>query len=497
MVNRLRAWTVIQPWLGLATLAASTMEVSWIALWFRLMIKTQLEIPYWRAFWGLGGILWATWAFDRWMAWRGLGAVVRRLGILGMIFISWVIGLAMFQPSDQVFSLTMMLEQIRLSFEEPVNVLPVEFVIILTALLMSWRGSVYANVQPDSESITGGFRTGVIMIFIYGLIPPVLEFPLAILLFLFLGSGLLAMSTIRLAAQSKRRGGKSIPFERKWLVGLSFTILIVIFSSWGIVSWIKGAGIGFLYAIYTAIVTAIIWLVSPLLWLMDRFVTLINQWMRLDLFLDFFADVIQSIRTAVAGLVESVKGLFDFLERLFGGVDQTPFQIPKPVVLWGTILFVVVIVLLTLRKHVWKDENVPGEEMLSESEATDLFGLLRSGINRVLDQLKQGIDDLLGLRHARMLLAAARVRRIYTSLLKLSARLDLPRPRSNTPLEFLPKLARLFPDRLQDLDTITQAYVRVRYGELVETQNELERVERAWQAVKTEGEQRLRPVRPR
>jgi hypothetical protein len=219
--------------------------------------------------------------------------------------------------------------------------------------------------------------------------------------------------------------------------------------------------------------------------------------MGLNLFLDFVEELFQGIRTAFSEFMESVRSFFDFLERLFGGLESTPIHIPRPVLLWGTILFVAMIILLTLRKHFSRVENSQDEEELSEGEPPDLFDLIRAGFNRALNQMKHRFDELLGLQHARRLLAAARVRRIYTNLLRLSARLDLPRPGSSTPLEFMPKLGRLFPDLLPDLEAITQAYVRVRYGELVEPQDELEKVERAWQNIKIEGERRLHPVRLR
>lgn len=497
MLNRFLQWISIRPWLRLASLAGSCMEVSWITLWFRLLVRTRLELSYWRVFWSLGGIVWVTYAVDRWMAGRDIRMGLRRLGIAAMMLISLVAGLAIFQPSGQLFSPAAMVEQVVQAFQEPANVLPVEFVIIVIALLMSWRGLVFANIQTEPASLTGRFRFGVFMVFVYGLILPLIEFPLVTMLFLFLGAGLLAMSTARLAVQSRRRGGKAIPFDKKWLAGLSLIILFVVFSAWVVASWIQEAGIALLYGLYTAAMTALIWLVSPFLWLIDKFVALINEWMELSRILKFLSDVVGSIRTYLYRFVETVNSLLDFLERYFGEWDRHPIRIPKPVLLWGTILFLAVIVLLTLRRHGWRSENMVGEDELSEGEPPDLIDLLRARINRAIEQLRQGIDELLGLQHARKLLAAARIRRIYANLLKLSARLDLPRSGSTTPLEFLPKLSRLFPDLKPDLETITQAYIQVRYGELAETADELERIERAWHQIKTEGERMLHPVRLR
>jgi hypothetical protein len=93
------------------------------------------------------------------------------------------------------------------------------------------------------------------------------------------------------------------------------------------------------------------------------------------------------------------------------------------------------------------------------------------------------------LRPARRILVAARIRRIYAQLLELSAELNRPRQPSKTPLEFLLDLGELFPKRNQDLELLTQAYVKVRYGELPETQSEMDELEAAWERVSEEGKQ--------
>ena len=57
--------------------------------------------------------------------------------------------------------------------------------------------------------------------------------------------------------------------------------------------------------------------------------------------------------------------------------------------------------------------------------------------------------------------------------------------------EFLPELGELFTTQTEDLRVITEAYVRVRYGEFPESRAEIEAVESAWQRLLEEG-QRLK-----
>jgi hypothetical protein len=108
--------------------------------------------------------------------------------------------------------------------------------------------------------------------------------------------------------------------------------------------------------------------------------------------------------------------------------------------------------------------------------------------------LQDSIDGLASrLRPARKLVIIARIRRIYDQLLELCAELGHPRPPSRTPLEFLPDMGELFSEYPGDLDLITRAYVMIRYGEVPETDEEVQAVETAWQRISDEG-QKLKRV---
>ena len=78
------------------------------------------------------------------------------------------------------------------------------------------------------------------------------------------------------------------------------------------------------------------------------------------------------------------------------------------------------------------------------------------------------------------MIAAARVRWIYAQLMALCAGLGQPCPQVVTPIEFLPRLVRLFPEQTAELNQITQAYLKVRYGMYPETQAEVTEVEACW-----------------
>ncbi len=92
---------------------------------------------------------------------------------------------------------------------------------------------------------------------------------------------------------------------------------------------------------------------------------------------------------------------------------------------------------------------------------------------------------------AKNLLAAARIRFVYSQLMDLCDRLGKPRPRAITPLEFLPRMDALFPLNHNELQIITNAYIKIRYGELPETDRDVDEVLEAWKTVNDLGKQML------
>ena len=61
-----------------------------------------------------------------------------------------------------------------------------------------------------------------------------------------------------------------------------------------------------------------------------------------------------------------------------------------------------------------------------------------------------------------------------------------PRCGSETPYEYLSSLSRIWPELTADTRLITEAFIRVRYGEVPETDEELETLRSAWRRLETQ-----------
>lgn len=78
---------------------------------------------------------------------------------------------------------------------------------------------------------------------------------------------------------------------------------------------------------------------------------------------------------------------------------------------------------------------------------------------------------------------AASIRRIYQQMVAIATEDGFPRGEAETPFEYQRQLDALWPEATAETSLITQAYVRVRYGELPETRQELEAIFAAWERV--------------
>jgi hypothetical protein len=173
-------------------------------------------------------------------------------------------------------------------------------------------------------------------------------------------------------------------------------------------------------------------------------------------------------------------------------LEVLPEEIRGYVFIAGIILSVVLFLVLiwAVTAAVRRVAGNPQVEYVAKRG--DLVEMLR---RQAREQLRQPGDWLAGrLQTRQRFQAAARIRQIYTDLLELCSELELPRPDSQTPLEFLDTIQKTLTSVQEPLNTITQAYLKVRYGELPETREEVLAVETAWEQVQRAGEIRKQSI---
>ncbi len=478
-------------WREVVIFASILMELTWSILWYRSILLPGIEIEYWETYIILGGMLIGFYLTARVLNYLDFSIGRRRIVLGLLIIVNLVISLVYFSGrNDQ--NLVEMLSSTMASFHTRESILPFEFLVIMLALFVSWRGITYLHLRTNPRDVLFRFQIGVLLFYTFAALHPAPDSIPGFTLYIFLFFGLLAMSSSRISILTEVRGGKRTPFDRQWFLGISLFILGSVGIAALAVGLIKEPIFDFFLNIVTWILYVMALLLSPFIWLFMYFVLWVANFFNIDAISELFSnlivrlgDLFQSILAVVTDWFAR-SGIEDIIDWL-GSLREY-----KPVFLWGMLLLILVLILLKTRRMLSREITIDEEEIETLLNDDDLFSLLRSLLKRGWDRFADGAGNVLRLRHASRLFSAARIRRIYANLMRLCTKLGYARPVSVTPIEFLPRLQELFPENVHDLQVITDAYLVVRYGELPESLDQVENVLEAWKNISAVGKQKLK-----
>jgi hypothetical protein len=461
-------------WLVLAATAQILMEVTLFSLWYQVMFPAIALA--WGGIFGLLALIFfisytlASLFGPRDQARRPWLWVLLRQGI----FLTWmaaaiIVSLRLMVFAGMHLSLVEMLRQPNFFFTHSGLEGAGSTHIFFIALIV-WRGISLAYTPATSAGLRLSFQMGLIILMIYGMSnAPTHPAEATAGLYLYLFWALVGMSAARLASLDDERSGRVPRMNLSWLVGILLTALgtvaFAIFSGWfasqRLVAWIL-RGVALVFAALAGVVFS---LLIPLILLLAR---LISELM----------EILQRLleRISSQGVPAVLK---DIAEQLGQALTKAiPVNLGSRVVVIVAIVFIVAVTLiLGIRFRAYRriaedeDDSQSGSGEISLHLEKMLRGLLPEGLN-------------LRLRSPVQVLAAARIRFIYRRLIALSRQRGADRPPASTPLEFLPQLCATFPAQPEAVELITAAYVRIRYGEYPETLQDVDQVQRAWDAIR-------------
>lgn len=342
------------------------------------------------------------------------------------------------------------------------------FTHLIIAVLLVWRGIHLARRPATRAGFQLSFQAGLILLMIYGLSYAQAHPSEAVTgLYFYLFWALIGMSAVRIASLSDERSGRIPRFAPGWLLGIGFTalgfvglcILIGWFASQRIVAWII-AGVALFFAMLTALAYTVL---EPLLIFLFH---LIGD------FLEILRRLFE--RISRLGLPAALQDLAEQINEAVSGAIPPNLGSHMTVVI-AVFLLIGITLFLGLRFRAYRRGLEEEENGLVEAGKGSL---------RLENWIRRLLPERLKLRHPGQVLAAARIRFIYRSMISLSRKRGVDRHPALTPLEFIPRLASVFPKEPEAVETITAAYVRVRYGEYPETLQEVAAVQRAWDAIR-------------
>jgi hypothetical protein len=349
---------------------------------------------------------------------------------------------------------------------------------------MWWRGLSLVQFQPNIDRVGLRLRAGILLFIPFALLPQARDSAWGIMPFvlLYFVVGLMAVSLIRAEQVERERSGFAASLSPGWLGAIFITSLLVILTA-GLIAiiisgdllalimqWLSPLRSALLAGTAVAISTTI-YLASPLFILLE----ILLIWLA-NLFSVIFNNVSEGLGLELPGNLNDLDFLWQAREE---AVEVAGLSIPMEVTRALTMLImltVVVLVAFVLTRRFRQPVLAPrAGGPISAAERDELPG----------EGIGQRLLQRLGFMHRWR--TAASIRQIYRQMCTAASGVGYARGSSETPYEYLKTLEQVWPNKRSDSLLITEAYVRVRYGEVPETKEELEAIRAAWRRLEETG----------
>jgi len=453
-------------WFGGAVLARIMMQTIWITVWYQTLLG--------------GRVGWLTSGLAIFLA-LSISTLLVRLsqlrdhwspGIKPAVFTVWMILFFIASlkwlvwPGENIGFFQTIPFLIRNFSLEPFDFGLLWHILLIPILI--WQGVKLGNSQGSLYDTIRGFKTGILMLILHGLVfMPEINFINSLPWLAYLVLGLLATSINRMADLILVRGGRlPVSAEKWWAVIIIAAALLVAVSLAASGALYRVIPIG-VYVSIGVLLLPILLVLFGLAMLIFQVITWLNPQVNLDV-----GQILDSIRVETNEFVENEE-LAQELQNAGSNIIEQ-YLIPAIAVLG--IIVIVIFIFVGLRSRRNRLKRAVSEESIDD--VNHRFRRKRRGSE--LQGQKQGW-------RAGHILAATRIRRIYAGLLDLADQVGVQRRPSQTPLEFLPVLTQAFPAYSPQVELITRAYLKIRYGGYPESREEVDEIEIAWSVVRRQA----------
>lgn len=471
-----------QPWRWLTAIVLAIMDMSWILACLSFLQRNALERTWPEKLLGLLIVLLTGFLLSRVTYTLKLTTLTRRV-ILAIFFLLSYLGLLhLILYAQQGLPLHRIFLNMHTSFLHPSGLVPVEFSVLALCLYLWLRGVALGITWIGTQSVRRSLRVGIFVFLWLGLFwPQELEL-LGLCAVVFLLSSVMAHTFARANTLHLMRGGRRTSFNYRWLLVVQIIAITLIavsmFAGGRFYEELGSVALTVLSLTLILVVILALIVASPLLVLiMIGFPLLYQRMMEMPI-LDEMSEILRQVFDRLLGLANEVGMLFDGLSEHLPLIQR--------LIAYGFWLIIIVIVLgfsLWLGRR--RVERQPEIQIREVEDLKENISPHLSALRKVFqDQISRWSRWFSQLRPGSRWLGAMRIRAIYARLMDLCDQLGTGRKEVETPMEFLATLRQLFPHEDHETGLITAAYIRVRYGELPETREEVKQVEEAWRTLK-------------
>ncbi len=353
--------------------------------------------------------------------------------------------------------------------------LPPEAGVTAIVLFLWWRWLSIGQRSLTFQGVAFSFRLGVLVLVFSMPLLSILHYDSTLLILPFFFFSLLAVALARVEEVNQAKGGVGAPFNFTWLAILLGSIVVVLIAAWLISQVYSVEGFSQILRWLEPVFAPLSRVVEYILILLIRLLEPLLRW---------FMGIFQRVAEGLPQNLEELEPLG--LENIPTTEPAQPPRLLMDVsryVCAGLVgVSVLIILALTLRRRLERQRRhgeVRESLWSSAAFADGMLNSLRDGWDRLKD-----MAGLLGRFGPGMrLYAAVSIRKIYANMARLAEKQGFPREPAQTPYEYLPNLGLAFPDCQAEATAITEAYVKVHYGEVPESLKDLQVIRECWEQI--------------
>ncbi len=346
--------------------------------------------------------------------------------------------------------------------------------LFLVVVISFWRGVRLAPLKPDVEQVGLRLRLGAIFLGFIALAAlgerPYWS-PVFFVLLYYL-AGLTAVSLVRAEQIERENSGMSASVSPKWVGAVFATSLLVVTIAGLLAALLSGQTTsrlaGWLDPLWNALLLGTGVVLSTLAYLLSPALFVIS------LLIEALAWLLNRILTGVVESIgESINPEFFSSQPTPAPTAETVLESVESPQSLISILFMLALVLLVVfgLSRLYQQATVAPRQ----SDFNRQSG--RQQVSR--PNLGQRLLKRFGL--LRNWRTATTIRRIYQHMCAAADGAGYPRREAETPYEYLTKLTQVWPENSSESRIITEAFIKVRYGEVPESKEEFENIKSAWQ----------------